>query len=179
MWKVTLVSVPSSFSYLHCVHLSHSIIPTPVDDTSFYLLFNAVLFFPFFPHTPPADLHDLTLTLPKPVETSIMSGFVMGNVSCNSHRWKCNTEQEKRTERYLVSACGYSMAVYYSWTKHSTAVFPSPPPISFCSCSSQIISSFQKESPSVFCPLSHSMFVCEAGESQRHFYTVWERMGHI
>lgn len=92
---------PSSFSYLHCVHLSHSIKPSSLaDNTSFYLLLSPALFFPFFPHTSPL----LTpANSPRPCLNLLTPPACLGlswePVPCHSYWWKWNKEQKKRTER--------------------------------------------------------------------------------
>lgn len=102
VWKGAPVSAPpSSFSYLHCVHLSHSIKPSSLaDNTSFYLLLSPALFFPFFPHTSPL----LTpANSPRPCLNLLTPPACLGlswePVPCHSYRWKWNKEQKKRTER--------------------------------------------------------------------------------
>lgn len=94
------VVLPSSFSYLHCVHLSHSINPSPLaDDTSFSLLLSPALFFPFFPHTNPL----LTLTTLPQTWWHLQPAWEP--VSWNSYRWKWNESKSKRKGQRGASEC--------------------------------------------------------------------------
>lgn len=67
-------------------------------------------------HQPPADPHDLTTTLTKPVDTSSLPGFVMGTCVVWLVAMKMKQRAKEKGRKVLLSACRYSMTHTHAHT---------------------------------------------------------------